>query len=73
MSIMEIPHPGMTRIERVIGLDGGRLAFGSGRRFGEFVHVGVARPVRAPAGGAECLGELLGELADVDGELSALL
>ena len=37
------------------------------------MHVGVSRLVRAPAGGAERLGELLGELADVDRELAALL
>ena len=45
----------------------------SGGRVGELVHVGVPRLVRAPAGGAERVGELLGELADVERELTALL
>jgi hypothetical protein len=37
------------------------------------MHVGVTCLVRVPAGGAECLGELLGELADVERELPAFL
>lgn len=37
------------------------------------MHVGVPRLVGAPAGGAQRPGELLGDLADVDRELSALL
>jgi len=44
-----------------------------GRRPGELVHVGVARLVWAPAGGAQCLGEPLGELADVERELPTFL
>src|SRR5439155_19743390 len=40
---------------------------------GEFVDVGASRLRRGPARGAQCVGQLLGELADVDGELAALL
>jgi hypothetical protein len=39
---------------------------------GELVHVGAPGLIGAPADGARRLGELLGELADIDRELSAL-
>ena len=46
---------------------------GSGWCFGEFVDVGVTCLVGAPAGGEQLLGELLGELADLECELAAFL
>jgi hypothetical protein len=41
--------------------------------FGELVHVGLPGLLCAPAGGAQRVDELLGVLADLDGELPALL
>jgi len=40
---------------------------------GELVDVGGSGVCDAPAGGGQRVGELLGELADLDGELAALL
>ena len=54
-------------------LNRGNSDWVSGCWFGELVHVGLSGLLRAPAGGAQRVDELLGVLADLDGELAALL
>ena len=59
----------------VVQRDSGRRGWAglSGCWFGELVHVGLSGLLCAPAGGAQRVDELLGVLADLDGELPALL
>jgi len=40
---------------------------------GELVHVGVPRLLGAEPGAGQRLGQLLGDLADLEGELTTLL